>query len=189
MSDMIDIRPLTSLDPADLLRLITGYVSDAEYRVSKTEAEGEFTLALTLVPLPQPYVKRYDPPDAETLEHYLRVPRHGLSLGAYDAAGQCVGIALAEPRAWNRSLWVPEFHVAETHRGRGTGQRLMEALSLKARDARLRIIVCETQNRNVPAIRFYHKAGFRIEALDLSYYSNDDFSEGEIAVFMKKRVA
>lgn len=186
---MIDIRPLDSLDPADLLRLITGYVSDARYRVSRTETGGQFALALDLVPLPQPYVKRYDPPDAETLEHYLQVPRHGLSLGAYDDVAGCVGIALAEPRAWNQSLWVWEFHIAETHRGRGTGLKLMEALALKARGARLRIIVCETQNTNVPAIRFYQKAGFRIEALDLSYYSNDDFPEGEVAVFMKRRLA
>lgn len=189
---MIDIRPLNSLDPADLLRLITGYVSDARYRVSKTETGGHFALALDLLPLPEPYVKRYEQPDTETLEHYLQVPRHGFSFGAYDDdadGGSCVGIALAEPRDWNRSLWVWEFHVAERHRGRGAGLKLMEALALKARGARLRTIVCETQNTNVPAIRFYRKAGFRIEALDLSYYSNDDFPEGEVAVFMKKRLA
>lgn len=186
---MIDIRPLNNLDPADFLRLHTGYVSDSKYRVSKTETGGQFALALDLVPLPEPYVKRYEPPDAEALNYYLQVPRHGLSLGAHDAGGGCVGIALAEPRAWNQSLWVSEFHVAETHRGQGIGLKLMEALALKARGARLRIIVCETQNTNVPAIRFYRKAGFRIEALDLSYYSNDDFPEGEVAVFMKKKLA
>jgi ribosomal protein S18 acetylase RimI-like enzyme len=186
---MIHIRPLNGLDPADILRLITGYVSDAKYRVNKTETGEHFALSLDLVPLPQPYVKRYEPPDAETLEHYLQVPRHGLSLGAYDAGGLCVGIALAEPRAWNKSLWVWEFHVAETHRGQGTGLRLMEALVLKARGARLRTIVCETQNTNAHAIRFYRKAGFCIEAIDLSYYSNDDFPDGEVAVFMKKRLA
>ncbi|HJR08415.1 MAG TPA: N-acetyltransferase [Pyrinomonadaceae bacterium] len=185
---MIHIRPLDGLDPADLLRLITGYVSDARYRVSKTETGEHLALTLDLVHLPQPYVKHYEQPDAETLKHYLQVPRHGLSLGAYDAGGLCVGIALTEPRAWNQSLWVLEFHVAETHRGRGTGLRLMEALVLKARGARLRTIVCETQNTNAPAIRFYRKAGFRIEGLDLSYYSNDDFPDGEVAVFMKKRL-
>lgn len=184
---MIDIRLLTQLNPDDLYRLVTGYTSDARYQVSKTESAQEFVLALELVPLTQPYRKRYDRPDAETLERYQEVPAFGFSFGAYDAE-QCVGIALAEPSQWNRSLWVWELHVAETHRQRGVGRQLVEALTEKARVTGLRVLVCETQNTNVPAMRFYRKVGFHIEGIDLSYYSNDDFPEGEIAVFMKKRL-
>ena len=46
----------------------------------------------------------------------------------------------------------------------------------------------ETQNTNVPAIHFYRSVGFELEGVDLSYYANDDFPDGQIAVFMKKRV-
>jgi hypothetical protein len=141
---MIDIRSVAHLYPDDLQRLVTGYTSDAKYQISKTESDQRFALALELVPLPEPYRRHYDHLDIETLEHYRQVPALGFSFGAYDVE-QCVGIALAEPRHWNKSLWVWELHVAETHRR-------------------------------------------RIEGIDLSYYSNDDFPEGEIAIFMKKRL-
>ena len=54
--------------------------------------------------------------------------------------------------------------------------------------AGLRTIVCETQNTNVPAIQFYRKLGFRMEGIDISYYTNNDLPDGEIAVFMKKQI-
>lgn len=184
---MIDIKPLVRLNPDDLHRLVTGYVSDAKYQVSKTESVNKLVLRLELLPLSQPFRKRYDHLDVETLEQYRRLPPLGFSFGAYED-GLCVGLALAESRDWNKSLWVWELHVAETHRRRGIGRRLLEALAEKGRAAGLRTLVCETQNSNMPAIQFYRSAGFKIEGIDLSYYSNNDFPDGEIALFMKKRL-
>ncbi len=73
-------------------------------------------------------------------------------------------------------------------RRRGIGRQLMEMLTERGRAAGMRTVVCETQNTNLPAIRFYRKLGFRFEGIDLSYYSNHDFPDGEIAIFMKKRL-
>jgi ribosomal protein S18 acetylase RimI-like enzyme len=184
---MIEIKSLAQLNPDDLYRLVIGYTSDAKYRVSKTESPEQVALTLELVPLPQPYQKHYDHVDVKTLKHYQQIPPFGFSFGAYDGP-QCVGLALAEPHSWNKSLWVWELHVAETHRRGGVGRQLVEALAEKARTVGLRTLVCETQTTNVPAMRFYHHVGFQIEGVDLSYYSNDDFPDGEIAVFMKKRL-
>jgi ribosomal protein S18 acetylase RimI-like enzyme len=64
----------------------------------------------------------------------------------------------------------------------------MEAVINQAKDSGLRIVSCETQNTNVPAIRFYQRMGFQIEALDLSLYTNHDFPEGEIAIWMKRKI-
>lgn len=184
---LIVIRPLAQLNPDDLFRLVTGYTSDARYQVSKTEVDQQFVLTLEWVSLTQPYRKRYDHLDAKTLEHYRQVPLLGFSFGAYDLE-QSVGLVLAEPHDWNQSLWVWELHVAETHRRRGVGRQLLGALAEKAHAVGLRTIVCETQTTNVPAIRFYRSMGFQIEGIDLSYYSNDDFPDGEIALFMKHRL-
>ena len=184
---VIDIRQLEQLKLEDLQNLVIGYTSNTSYRVSKTDSGERFALTLELVPLPQPFVKRYDHLDRETLEHYRKVPAFGFSYGAFDKE-QCVGIALAEPRHWNMSLWVWELHVAESHRRRGIGQRLVGALADKAREAGLRTVVCETQNTNVTAIGFYRRVGFQIEGIDISYYTNEDFPDGEIAVFMKLRL-
>lgn len=184
---MVDIRPLKQFSSDDLHRLATGYTSDVKYKVMRTESDGHFSLTLELTSLPQPYRKRYDVADDELLMHYQQVAQLGLSFGAYDGSN-CVGIVIAEPRSWNRSLWVWELHVDQTYRRRSLGRNLVEALVEEGRAYGLRTLVCETQNTNVPAIRFYRSMGFRIEGLDLSYYSNDDYPDGEVAVFMKKTI-
>jgi ribosomal protein S18 acetylase RimI-like enzyme len=184
---MIEIRQLNQLNSDDLDRLVTGYITNARYLVNKTESERQCTFTLELVPLEQPYVKRWDPVDADTLDHYRRLLPSGFSFGAY-AGQECAGLVLCEPRSWHLSLWVLELHVAGAWRGHGIGRQLMETLEQKARAVGLRILVCETQNTNIPAINFYRKMGFDLEGLDLSYYSNDDYPDGEIALFMKKRL-
>jgi ribosomal protein S18 acetylase RimI-like enzyme len=185
---VIEIRPLTRLNPAALQTVISGYASPARFAVSRIESSEETAITLRLVPLEQPYIRRYEPLDALTLRRYRRVLAGGFSLGAFES-GRLVGVALAEPHHWNRTLWVWEFHVAAGHRGQGIGRRLMETLAEKGRAAGLRAIVCETQNTNVPAIRFYRALGFSLQGVDLSYYTNEDVEAGEVAVFMKRRLA
>jgi prolyl-tRNA editing enzyme YbaK/EbsC (Cys-tRNA(Pro) deacylase)/GNAT superfamily N-acetyltransferase len=183
---MIDIRTLTELRPEDLRRLNMGYSSRSKYIVEKTEAPQRTTISLELRDLGHPYIKRWAT-EEEDIARGQRLVSHGLSLGAYDGE-EMVGIALAEPRPWNRSLWVWEFHIAETHQRMGIGRRLMGELIEKTRSAGLRVLVCETQNTNVPAISFYRAMGFEIDGIDLSYYTNEDMVQGEIAIFMKRKI-
>jgi ribosomal protein S18 acetylase RimI-like enzyme len=81
-----------------------------------------------------------------------------------------------------------EFHVAESYRRMGIGQQLMDRLAERAAPAGLSAMVVETQSTNVPAIRFYRKAGFVLEGIDISYYTNHDYPDGEMAVFLKRRL-
>ena len=182
----IKIRTLEKFNANDLRQLARGYISTSKYVVRKTEAHERTVFTLELTALDRPYVK-HDVLDDRLLDRYKEVVQQGLSLGAYDG-DQVVGIAIAELESWNRSLWVWEFCVAETHRGMGIGRQLMEALADKAKEAGMRVIVCETQNYNVPAIEFYRKVGFEIDGIDLSYYSNRDMTEGEVAIFMKRKL-
>ena len=184
---LVDIYPLTQLDPDDLHRLITGYTSLAYYRVHTTETDEAAVFTLELIPFETPYVKQYPPLDEETLHRYDEAARLGFSLGAYDG-GQLVSIALAERLTWNNSLSLLEFHVAPDYRGRGVGRRMIEELALRSHEAGLRVIVCETQNTNVPAIRFYRKAGFKLDGMRLSYYRNSIDPSGEFALFMTRVV-
>jgi streptothricin acetyltransferase len=183
---MIEIRSLRQLNSTDLTRVASGYCSDSKYVVRHTETEDGIRFDLQLVPLNKPYVKKWDDDD-DTLQRYQTVLNAGYSFGGYDG-NLLVGLVVAEPHEWNRSLSVWEFHVAESYRNQGIGRRLMECVAEKGKRAGLRTIVCETQNTNVPAIRIYRKLGFRIEGIDISYYSNSDYPNGEIAVFMKRRL-
>ncbi|MCL4859115.1 MAG: GNAT family N-acetyltransferase [Caldilineaceae bacterium] len=184
---MITIRRLTELDRGALQRIITGYVAHETYRVRWQETDDGAHFALERTPLDQPYIRQYDPLDDETVARYQALVEAGCSFGAY-AGDALMGVALAEPHWWNRSLWVWEFHVAQPYRGQGFGARLMAALVEEASAAGLRTVVCETQNTNAPAVRFYRKVGFRVEGIDLSYYSNEDFPDGEVAIFLKRRL-
>ncbi|MCI0397427.1 MAG: GNAT family N-acetyltransferase [Chloroflexi bacterium] len=187
MDEIGVVRVLDRLEWDDLRRLVTGYTTSARYVVNKTETAAHTTITLQLLPLPEPHTRRYSHIEEETYQRYTAALSHRLSLGAYDG-DLLVGLALAEPQAWNRSLWVWEFHVTETHRRQGLGRRMMDSLAELARAAGLRVIVCETQNTNVPAIHFYRQLGFELDGIDLSYYTNEDYPDGEIAVFMKRRL-
>lgn len=183
---MIELSTLTAQD-VEALRLIRGYTAHAKYVVTKREIPTEVTIRLNWVELDEPYVKRFAPLDKRTLAYYSGLFEQGFSLGAR-VDGQWVGVAVAEALAWNRSLWVYELHVEPAYQVQGIGRRMVEELMARGRAAGLRIIVCETQNTNVPAIQFYGKLGFTAEGIDLSYYSNEDWPDGEVAIFMKRRL-
>ena len=183
---MIEIRSLTELSLADLKRIASGYSSDSKYAVIHTTMESCVSFDLRLVTLDKPYVKRFHYND-ETLQQYNMLLNTGYSFRAYDG-NLLIGLIIAEGHRWNRSVSVHEFHVAETHRSQGIGRRLMECVAEKASHAGFRIIVCETQNTNPTAIQVYRKLGFRVEGIDISFYSNYDYPEGEIAIFMKRRL-
>jgi ribosomal protein S18 acetylase RimI-like enzyme len=184
---MIAIHPLTRLDKTDLAPIMTTYVSEGIYAVSYRDSPTDTSIDLHYVTLPEPAVRSYDHIDAATLQRYTQLFTAGFSFGAYDGE-LLVGLIIAEPQEWNRSLLVWEFHVAPTHRRAGIGRQLMARAEEQAQHSGLRTIVCETQNTNAAAIMVYRKLGFAVEGVDVSYYSNTDYPDGEIAVFMKRRL-
>ena len=184
---MVEIRLLTELNRNSLNILISGYVSDSKYAVRWEDGDRASIFSLELVKLEVPYVKRYDAPDDAAFERYQAMVRQGYSFGVY-TRDELIGLAIADYQDWNDSLTIWEFHIAEAYRGKGLGAALMENVAEKARLEGVRVLVCETQNTNVPAIRFYRRQGFALEGIDLSLYSNSDWPDGEIAVFMKRRL-
>jgi ribosomal protein S18 acetylase RimI-like enzyme len=183
---MIEYKTLTHFEADDFRRLNQGYTSSEKYFVKKSETIETTVLSLHLMTLEQPYIKR-GITDETDIQRLPQVISQGLSLGAYDG-NQIVGLALVEAQHWNRSLWVWQFEVQQAYRRQGIGRQLMESLAEKTRQAGLRIIVCETQNTNVPAINFYRKASFSVEGIDLSYYTNNDIDDFEVAIFMKRHI-
>ena len=180
---MIRIKELNRQDARGLEGFVEGYTSNEKYFVSKTESRDETVIRLTLGPLSQPYVKRIERLPIYTEEVF----EQGFSFAAYDE-DRLVGIVIAERRDWNRSLWVWDLDVKKSHQRRGIGTRLLGAVANKARSEGLRVVVCETQNTNTPAIQFYRSMGFEINGVDLSYYTNKDIEEGEVAIFMKLKL-
>ncbi len=163
-----------------------GYTAEDRYVLETAEERDRFAFTLRRVRRPTPFRKRFRH-DADDARRYREVVRLGWSVGAYDRE-RLVGLALAEPRPWNRSVWVWELAVARPFRRRGIATALVHELSCRAAAEGYRTIVCETQSTNMPAIDFYLRTGFRLEGMDRSYYTNEDVRKGEVALFMKRRV-
>jgi GNAT superfamily N-acetyltransferase len=183
---MAEIRPLSAVDEPLLRHLIIGYSSTEVYRVAREETPDTIRFELRLTRLEQPLVKRY-PLDAAELTRYRDLAHKGHVFGAFEDEF-CSGIAICDPQAWNRSLIVHEFHIAPDVQRRGIGRQLMAAVERHARLLGMRVIVCETQNSNVPAIRFYRALGFTLDGIDVSLYTSDDLACDAVALFLKKRL-
>jgi ribosomal protein S18 acetylase RimI-like enzyme len=184
---MVGIIPWTHFDEADLRRVISGYTAFETYRIGYSDGPERSAIEMQLTPLARPYVKTYDHLDAETIQRYRKLVPAGWSFCACEGS-RMVGLLIGEAQLWNASLSVWEFHVLESYRRQGIGRRLMDAAVTRTREAGLRTVVCETQNTNVPAIRAYRALGFRVEGIDISHYTNTDYPDGEVAVFMKLRL-
>ena len=183
---MLEIRLLSEINEGDLHRIMTGYTAHEKYRVTYTATDQVTTFGLELVSLADPYTQHFNLDEAE-IEMIQRTLPAGWSLGVFNG-DELVAVAIASPETWNDTLRVWEFHVAESYRGKGLGRQLMDRLAQRAALAGLRAMVVETQSTNVPAIRFYRKAGFVLEGIDISYYTNHDYPDGEMAVFLKRRL-
>ena len=79
------------------------------------------------------------------------------------------------------------LYVDRRQRGRGVGRALLDEVVARARDAGMRALWLETQNVNVPAIRFYRRLGFRLAGLDDSLYDPADVP-GEVALFFTREL-
>lgn len=183
---MIVIKTLNILELETLRSIITGYVSNEKYVVNRLESERTIRFNLERTALDTPYHKHYTVLESD-FEYYQTMLPEGFCFGAYNDTA-LVGIAIANSQDWNQTLWLHELHVLAPYRGQGIGRLLIEALIQKAQNTAYRMLVCETQNTNVPAIQFYQRLGFMLDGIDLSLYSNEDYPDGEMAFFMKRKL-
>ncbi|MGG3744874.1 GNAT family N-acetyltransferase [Paenibacillus chibensis] len=164
-----------------------GYSSYSKYSVTKFETEERTVIDIGLVSLESTYHKIYVNSD-DDYENYSKIAPRGYSLGAY-LGSRLVGVVIAEESTWNNTLLIWHIQVAEQFQRLRIGKRLVNELVCLAEKNNIRAINLETQNTNVNAIRFYRKCGFKIEGIDLSHYTNHDVSDGEVAIFMKRKIA
>jgi ribosomal protein S18 acetylase RimI-like enzyme len=71
--------------------------------------------------------------------------------------------------------------VSEKYRQKGIGKLLIEKVIAHAQHKNFRLIELETQNTNVPAIKFYQNQGFKITGLNMKLYNEE---KNEMALYM-----
>lgn len=101
-------------------------------------------------------------------ENYDVTSDDGIFLGAYDG-DTCVGVALLRRKMF-RYLYLDDLKVSRSCRGKGIGQRLIEAGMAEARKLNLRGVYTIGQDDNLSACLFYLKCGFEIGGFDNRVY-------------------
>lgn len=170
MTISFDIMPLRPFTQADVWPMLSGYDTREIYQVEKTETDSLARFDFRLVQLEQPlHDDFYDDFNAEEIRNWNRLLPQGYSFGAYQA-GVLVGLAVGEvwPKEKRARVW--EFHVHPEYRRLGIGRTLMGCVVDRARQDHLGLVMLETQNTNVNAIRFYRRMGFTLEAIDIGHY-------------------
>jgi ribosomal protein S18 acetylase RimI-like enzyme len=102
-----------------------------------------------------------DPIDVRRAEEFLADPRHHLAVAVED--GLVVGFVSAvhyvHPDKPRPELWINEVSVAETHRRRGLGTRLLHAVFDQARGFGCAEAWVLTDRANTAAMRLYSATG------------------------------
>lgn len=183
-----EILPLRPFTQAELWPILSGYETHEIYSVEKTEADQRTLFDIRLVRLAKPYqTDYYSDFTPDEVDRYLSLLPQGFSFGAYQQ-DRLVGFAIGEVISEDRLVRVWEFHVLAEFRRAGIGRALMEQVIAKAQQEHLGMVVLETQNTNVDAIRFYRAMGFSLEAIDLSLYFHLSTDSDTTAFFMKQRL-
>ena len=183
----MEYRVLTGLEVEDFERIAIGHFCDAVYVASKVETEERVTLTLTLKPLERPCFIPQVFSDG-WLAEYSRFAQQGYSMGVYDDDHRLIGIALAEKREWSKTLWIWELHVDKEYYRQGIGKTLMNEMAHMASNNGFDRLALRIQNTNVAAVRFCRAVGLTIEAIDLSGFTSAQPANGDVMIYMKRRL-
>jgi len=142
-----------------------------------------------LVEIPvEPYVKDFCVGLDETVERWKRFNIDNWSffmafdgkrpIGAAAVASRDKEVNMLAGRDDLAVLW--DIRVDDSYKHQGIGQTLFDMAVEWSRDQGLTQMKIECQNNNVPAVRFYHKQGAVLAAIDeYAYYNNPYVFEHE----------
>ena len=128
------------------------------------------------VPVPA-YEKSYAQHD---LSGHLDNPEKAVFLAYLD--GSVAGRVVLSV-GWNRYTWIDDIAVDARSRRTGVGRALMDQTVAWTIRLGLPGLRAETQNKNVPACKFYEASGFRLGGFDRDLYRGLDLGTREVALF------
>jgi len=170
----VDVSYLSQYDLIPMLVHISAY-----YRIEKhNRGLGGFTLVETPV---EPYVKDFCSADDESVAQWKRFDLSNWAFFmAFDNERPVGGAAVAactkkihmlSGRDDLAVLW--DIRVDDAYKHQGIGQALFDMAVIWSRSQGLRQMKIECQNNNVPAVKFYHKQGAILSAIDEYAYYNE----------------
>jgi ribosomal protein S18 acetylase RimI-like enzyme len=155
----------------------------AYYRIVKdNRGLGGFTLVETPV---EPYIKDFCTGDDESIMRWEK--RWDISnwaffmafdgerpVGGATVATRTKEINMLSGRDDLAVLW--DIRVDDAYKHQGVGQTLFDMAVKWSREKGLKQMKIECQNNNIPAVRFYHKQGAILSAIDeYAYYNEPEY--------------
>jgi len=167
-------------------RIASGFATEFVYRLERRKNGSRTFWTLREARLSHPFRKVYDNGDPEEwLASYAESVRaDALRFVAARVDGQIRGLASWYQLSWNNSIWLIDIRSDQSARRRGVGTTLMRHVQDVARATRVRGISVESQINNYPALRFYEKNGFEVVGFNDHLYTNRDYEDQDVAVFL-----
>jgi len=186
---VIDLRPLTEGDIPNLPQIRPTFRSETILRLERSGGGGSISWRLREIPIEPPYDRGtgYDFDDhvqAEIRGRLARPDECYLYLAEDTVTQRLVGLVDVQIQDWNNSAFLHSLMIDQDYRRQGIGRRLWVRAKDFARRSRVRALLVETQNTNVPACRFYEQMGCALCGLNEALYFNPSKSDTqEIALF------
>jgi ribosomal protein S18 acetylase RimI-like enzyme len=155
-----------------------GYYTPKILDVKKSNVDGLVSFQLSEV---NKICKKTYLEDFDTVARFNEIIKDGYSFGAFEN-DKLIGVVIGEYRQWNNTLNIVTILVSEHFRRNRIGEKLIEKIKQAGKNAGIRLIELETQNTNLPAVKFYLKQEFQITGLNLKLYQKE--SAQEVALFM-----
>lgn len=177
-------RPLVLQDLPLLHTIDANFCSDRFLDVRKSSEGFNVTWQLIERPLDPPFISTdYNIPAYELEELADRLQKNdGLYLAGEDD-GRLIAFLDMPRERWRNTALISNLYVEQKFRRRGIGAELINRAAAWAKEQNIRAIWLETQSNNFPACQFYRVCGFELCGIDDHFYSNEDITIKEVALF------
>lgn len=164
-------------DLAAMRALDNSFTADAVYQVESSEQGFRLIEKRLETPLRKSYPLEDDEANDLPSMDFVAVA---------ELDGRFAGFCAVQISNWNRRAVLWTLYVDAPLRGQGIGQALLARAVDYARSAGAWCLWLETQNTNLPAVRFYRAAGFALCGLDTALYDPAGAGAGEIALYFMR---
>jgi ribosomal protein S18 acetylase RimI-like enzyme len=177
MSDF-QIRNTISTDLARLSALDHSIQTEYVWQLDLHREPGQVDAAFREVRLPRPIRIEHPRPAAELADIWHTSPMFSAML-----KNEAIGYIRFTDKIIPHAVWITDVVIAREIRMNGIARKLIAAVQSWGAQKGLRRTIIETQSKNYPAIRMFHKLGFEFCGYNDIYYPNRD-----VALFFSRAI-
>lgn len=177
MSDF-KIRNTVSTDLVRLAEIDHSIQTEYVWQLDLRREAGHVDAAFREVRLPRPVRVEHPRPAAELADIWHTSPMLSAML-----ADEAVGYIRFSDKFIPHAVWITDVVVAREMRMNGIARKLVSAVEVWGAQKGLHRAIIETQSKNYPAIRMFHKFGFEFCGYNDIYYPNRD-----VALFFSRAI-